>query len=87
MGSIRQITPVMGDEMLTRILMVVMVAGAGSKSMNGLILTGFILGFLDSLLPLLLQGASASAVTAVIVLVLVLIWPTGLFGHELKEGE
>ena len=86
MGSIRQITPIMGDEMLLRILMVVMVAGAGSKSMNGLIVTGFLLGFLDSLLPLLFQGASASAVTAVIILVIVLVRPTGLFGHELKEG-
>jgi len=86
MGSIRQITPTMGDEMLIRILMVVMIAGAGSRSMNGLIVTAFILGFLDSLLPLLFQGASASAVTAVIILVLVLVRPTGLFGHELKEG-
>ena len=86
MGSIRQITPTLGDEMLIRILMVVMVAGAGSKSMNGLIVTAFILGFLDSLLPLLFQGASASAVTAVIILVIVLVRPTGMFGHELKEG-
>ena len=86
MGSIRQITPTLGDEMLIRILMVVMVAGAGSRSMNGLIVTAFILGFLDSLLPLLFQGASASAVTAVIILVIVLVRPTGLFGHELKEG-
>ena len=86
MGSIRQITPTMGDEMLTRILMVVMLAGAGSRSMNGLIVTGFLLGFLDSFLPIYVQGASASAVTAVFVLVLILIKPTGLFGHELKEG-
>ena len=86
MGSLQRITPNMGDDMLIRILMVVMLAGAGSRSMNGLIITGFILGLLDSTLPIYIQGVAASAVAAAIVLVLVLARPTGLFGHELKEG-
>ena len=86
MGSLQRITPNMGDDMLIRILMVVMLAGAGSRSMNGLIITGFILGLLDSTLPIYIQGVAASALAAVIVLALVLIRPTGFFGHEFKEG-
>jgi len=80
MGSYQQISPIMGDNMQLRILMLVMLAGAGS--MNGLIITGFIIGFMDSLLPIYLDGAVASAIASFIVLIIMLIRPKGLFGYE-----
>lgn len=83
MGSLQRIGPSMGDVILVRILMIVMLAGVGSKSMNGLIVTGFIIGLVDSTLPIYIPGSAASAVTAVVVLLLMLIRPTGFFGHEM----
>ena len=83
MGSLQRITSTMGDNMQVRILMVVMLAGAGSKSMNGLIITGFILGAIDSTLPVFMIGTTAQAITGFVVLVLMLIRPTGFFGHEM----
>ena len=80
MGAYQQITPTMGDAMLLRVLMLVMLAGAGS--MNGLIITGFIIGLMDSVLPVYLQGATVSAISAGIVLALLLTKPKGFFGYE-----
>jgi len=80
MGSYQQISATMGDAMMLRILMLVMLAGAGS--MNGLIITGFIIGFMDSMLPLYFDGAGASAIASLIVLVLMLVRPKGFFGYE-----
>jgi len=81
MGSLQKISPTMGDQLLVRILMIVMLAGVGS--MNGLIITGFILGIIDSFLPFYIPGSAASAVSAVAVLVLLLLKPKGFFGHEM----
>jgi len=83
MGSLQRIGPSMGDSIQVRILMIVMLSGVGSKSLNGLIITGFILGLIDSTLPIFIHGASAAAVSSVIVLALMLIRPTGFFGHEM----
>lgn len=81
MGAYQGLSANMGDTMNLRILMLVMLAGAGS--MNGIIITGAIMGFLDSLFPLLLQGNAGSAVPIAIVVVLLLIKPKGFFGHEM----
>ena len=86
MGAYNQMSPYMGDNMQTRILMFVMLAGAGS--MNGIIITGTIMAFLDSFFPVFfgingLSGYVASAVSAGIIIVLLLIRPKGFFGHEM----
>ncbi|MDD6024837.1 MAG: branched-chain amino acid ABC transporter permease [Oscillospiraceae bacterium] len=81
MGAYQGLSANMGDTMNLRILMLVMLAGAGS--MNGIIITGAIMGFLDSLFPLLLQGNAGSAVPIAIVVILLLIKPKGFFGHEM----
>jgi len=81
MGAYRSLTPTMGDVMILRILMLVMLSGAGS--MNGIIITGLVMGALDSWLPFFFQGYGSDAVAALIVVVLMLIRPKGFFGHEM----
>ena len=81
MGAYQGLSATMGDTMNLRILMLVMLAGAGS--MNGIIITGIIMGFLDSLFPTIIQGNAASAVVIAIVVILLLIRPRGFFGHEM----
>jgi len=70
----------MGDFMLIKILMVVILAGVGSIS--GIFITGFALGILDATLPVLLNGAISDAIAVAIVVGLLLLRPQGFFGHE-----
>lgn len=81
MGAYQQMSPFMGDNMQTRILMFVMLAGAGS--MSGIIITGTIMALVDSLFPVLFQSYTASALSVSIIIVLLLIRPKGFFGHEM----
>lgn len=81
MGELQRISPTMGDNILLRILMICMIAGAGS--MNGLIITGCIIGVMDAILPVYLQGSTVSALSAGVAMILLLIRPKGFFGHEM----
>ena len=81
MGAYQGLSPTMGDTMNLRILMLVMLAGAGS--MNGILITGLVMGFLDSIFPVLIQGNASSAVAIAIVVILLLVRPKGFFGHEM----
>ena len=81
MGAYQGVASTMGDTMNLRILMLVMLAGAGS--MNGIIITGLILGILDSFVPYLVQGNASSAIVIGIVVILLLIKPKGFFGHDM----
>ena len=79
MGAYQGLSANMGDTMNLRILMLVMGAG----SMNGIIITGTVMGFLDCVCPILFQGNAGSAVPIAIVVILLLIKPKGFFGHEM----
>ncbi len=81
MGAYQGLSASMGDTMNLRILMLVMLAGAGS--MNGIIITGAVMGFLDCVCPLIFSGNAGSAVPIAIIVVLLLIKPKGFFGHEM----
>jgi len=81
MGAYQQISPYMGDNIQTRILMLVMLAGAGS--MNGIIITGLIMALADSVFPVFFQSFVASSLSVGIIIVLLLIRPKGFFGHEM----
>jgi branched-chain amino acid transport system permease protein len=70
----------MGQSMLVKVLMLVILAGIGS--FEGIFIVGLILGGLYSVLPVLLPGAASDAIAAVIVIILLLIKPQGFFGHE-----
>jgi branched-chain amino acid transport system permease protein len=80
MGSYLQLGPYMGDFILNKVLMLVILAGIGSIS--GIFYTGLILGALDAILPLFMQGSKSDAITIAIVVVLLWLRPQGFFGHE-----
>jgi len=82
MAAYRALAPTMGDAIILRILMLVMLAGAGS--MNGVIITGLIMGLLDSVLPFFFQGNGGDAVASIIIVALLLIKPKGFFGHDVE---
>jgi len=79
-GAYLNLWPFMGDFMLVKVLILVILAGIGS--FIGIIITGLVLGGLDSVLPLVMSGAASEAITIVIVVVLLLIRPQGFFGRE-----
>jgi branched-chain amino acid transport system permease protein len=80
MGAYLGLGPFMGDFMLVKVLMIVILAGIGTIS--GIFIAGLILGALDSILPLFISGAASDASVIAIVVVLLLIRPQGFFGHE-----
>lgn len=81
MGAYQQVSSNMGDNINVRILMLVMLAGAGS--MNGIIITGFLMALLDSVCPIIWDSYTASAIACSVVVILLLIRPKGFFGHEM----
>jgi branched-chain amino acid transport system permease protein len=80
MGAYLNLGPYMGDFMLIKVLILVMLAGVGS--IGGIFIAGLALGCLDAVLPVLISGAASSAISVTIVIILLLIRPQGFFGHE-----
>jgi branched-chain amino acid transport system permease protein len=80
MGSFLYLTPFMGDYILVKVLILVMIAGVGS--INGIIIAGFILGALDAVLPILTSGATSDAIVISVIVVILLLKPQGFFGLE-----
>ncbi len=80
MGAYLNLGPYMGDFMLIKVLILVMLAGVGS--LGGLVIGGLALAILDGVLPVIISGAASSAIAVAIVVVLLLIRPQGFFGHE-----
>ncbi|MBN1367459.1 MAG: branched-chain amino acid ABC transporter permease [Dehalococcoidales bacterium] len=80
MGSYLSLSPYMGDTMLTKVLIIVMVAGFGST--GGILITGFILGALDAFLPLWVSGAGSTGIVLAVIIIILLFRPQGFFGHE-----
>ncbi len=80
MGAYSSLNPFMGDDMLAIVLMLVILAGAGSIA--GIVLVGLILGAMNSVLPVLLNGDWAHAIYVAIVVIILLFRPQGFFGHE-----
>jgi branched-chain amino acid transport system permease protein len=81
-GAYLNLGPFMGDFMLVKVLILAILAGAGSIS--GIFIAGLILGTLDSALPVLISGAASDAIAVGIVVVLLFIRPQGFFGHEME---
>jgi branched-chain amino acid transport system permease protein len=80
MGAYLRLSPFMGDLMLIKVLIIVILAGVGS--LKGIIIAGFLLGALNSVLPVFLGGAVSDALYIAIVVVIILIRPHGFFGRE-----
>lgn len=82
MGAYLRLSPFMGDLMLVKVLIIVMLAGAGS--LGGILITGLVLGALNAALPVLIPGAASDAVIIAVIIVLLLIRPMGFFGYEVE---
>ncbi len=80
MGAYQQVSANMGDNINVRILMLVMLAGAGS--MNGILITGVLMAILDSVCPIIWDSYTASSIACSAIVVLLLFKPKGFFGHD-----
>jgi branched-chain amino acid transport system permease protein len=81
MATIFSMDPFMGDNILLRAIQVVILGGIGS--IGGIMAGGLIMGFLNAFLPVLTQAAIGDTITILIVVMILLIRPKGLFGYEL----
>jgi branched-chain amino acid transport system permease protein len=78
-APIYQVAPQMGANLIIVVFAVVVIGGMGS--ILGAILTGFGLGVVEGLTKVFYPEASATVIFVIMVLVL-LVKPTGLFGRE-----
>ncbi|OGP68390.1 MAG: hypothetical protein A2170_02530 [Deltaproteobacteria bacterium RBG_13_53_10] len=81
MGSIIMLNTYMGDAMLLRAITLVIIAGIGS--LGGLFVSGLIIGFIDAILPIFIGGSGSEVVAFSFTILILLIRPQGLFGHEI----
>jgi branched-chain amino acid transport system permease protein len=81
MATIFSMDPFMGDNILLKAIQVVILGGIGSIS--GILAGGLIMGFLNAFLPVFTQAAIGETITILIVMLILLIRPKGLFGYEL----
>jgi branched-chain amino acid transport system permease protein len=82
MGAYLRLSPFMGDLMLVKVLIIFMLAGAGS--IGGILIAGLVLGVLTATLPVVVGGSGSDAIIIVIVVVLLLFRPQGFFGYEVE---
>jgi len=80
MGSIFSTSPFMGTSAITKGIAVIILGGLGS--VPGAVVGGFILGLVDGLVPPLLSSTMAGIVGFGVIILVLLLRPRGLFGHE-----
>jgi branched-chain amino acid transport system permease protein len=80
MGAVLSLSPYMGDYMLVKAIEIVILAGIGS--IGGVLVGGLILGGVDATLPLLISGSATDLIGLCIIIIILLVRPQGLFGHE-----
>ena len=78
-APIYSVSPVMGSEMIITVFAVVVIGGMGS--IMGSILTGLMLGMVEGFTKVVYAPASSTVIFLIMVIVL-LVKPTGLFGKE-----
>jgi branched-chain amino acid transport system permease protein len=80
LGSILSLSPYMGDIMLVKAIQIVILGGIGS--MGGVLFAGLILGTIDATLPIFISGHATDAIALGLIILILLLRPQGLFGHE-----
>jgi branched-chain amino acid transport system permease protein len=80
MGAVFDLKPFMDGPMVVKAIEVVVLSGVGS--IGGILVGGLIIGSVDAILPLFASGAVSQVVGLVIIIVLLLLRPQGLFGRE-----
>jgi branched-chain amino acid transport system permease protein len=78
-APIYSVSPVMGSEMIITVFAVVVIGGMGS--IMGSIITGLLLGMVEGFTKVVYAPASSTVIFLIMVIVL-LVKPTGLFGRE-----
>ena len=78
-APIYQVNPLMGADLIIVVFAVVVIGGMGS--ILGSVLTGFMLGVVEGLTKVFYPEASNTVIFVVMVIVLIL-RPAGLFGRE-----
>lgn len=79
-GSLFSLLPTMGGNVLMKGIAVIILGGLGS--IPGTVVGGLIIGLLDGLIPLMTTQYAASLIGFVIVILILLFRPRGLWGHE-----
>jgi branched-chain amino acid transport system permease protein len=79
-GGVLILSPFMGTTALIKGILIIVIGGMGS--LGGVIVGGFILGLADSLVPLAFGNAAGVIAPLVVVILILIIRPQGLFGHE-----
>ena len=80
MGPIFQVQAYMGEPVIMKAFAVVILGGMGS--VTGALLGGLILGFVDSVVATLIDPATATMIAFGLIIIVLLVRPTGLLGHE-----
>lgn len=78
-GSVFQLTPYMGVQPLVKGLIIIVLGGLGS--VPGVVVGGIFLGLLDGVAPVVLGAGWASILPLIIVMIVLLVKPTGLWGY------
>jgi branched-chain amino acid transport system permease protein len=81
MATIFSMNPFMGDNILLKAIQVVILSGIGS--LGGILAGGLIMGLLNAFLPVFTDASIGELITILIVIMILLIRPKGLFGYEL----
>ena len=80
MGTLLPLSPYMGSFAITKAIGVIIIAGLGS--IPGVIVGGLILGLIDGIVPLYADPTIATIAGFSIIILILLIRPQGLFGHD-----
>jgi branched-chain amino acid transport system permease protein len=80
MGAMFQVQPVMGGFAMEKGIAVIILGGLGS--IWGAVAGGLILGLIDGLVPLWANATIASIVGFALIVILLIIRPQGLLGHD-----
>lgn len=83
-GALFDVNPVMGFPALVKGLTILVLGGMGS--LPGAIVGGIAIGMIDGIVPIVFGPALASIAPLLVVILILIIKPQGLFGHEGYEG-
>ncbi|MBP1707421.1 MAG: inner-rane translocator [Chloroflexi bacterium] len=82
MGALLNLNAFMGDAILLKAIIILILGGIGS--IGGIFFGGIIIGGLDAVLPVFLEGAMSDAIALAIIIAILIVRPQGLFGHEVQ---
>ena len=79
-GSLFELSPFMGGMPLVKGITIIVLGGMGS--LPGAVIGGMTLGLVDGVVPVLANHAWSSILPLIMVVLVLIIKPRGLFGHE-----